>query len=255
MRLFGPFITKLPEYELARHEDVPLPESSAEPYHCGVDSIDAKLFIPGQNLNGVMIPSTGEYNAISQAALSDKDNLVDQFNSLLKNELDSTRRPDDVIHENFELVSSNSNQVVCIRSDENCSEAQMIKRLSSRTIQTALDNHQARQIQEVKTPLKQKSSRWVFTASVHLSLTKEVNDAESHHNPLLDYDRRNQPMIEDDDTNAIEEEGVEVVPYLSGEENEPIRDDNLVSQDEHAENEHISVLYVKEEVNDLADID
>ena len=68
VRLFGPFITKLPQCELARHEDVPLPESSAEPYHRGIDDIDAKLFIPGQNLNGVMIPSTGEYNAISLAA-------------------------------------------------------------------------------------------------------------------------------------------------------------------------------------------
>ena len=59
VKLFGQFITRLPEFNLTRHEDVPLPESSAEPYH-SEEEIKVDRFVPSQDLSGDMIPMTGQ---------------------------------------------------------------------------------------------------------------------------------------------------------------------------------------------------
>ena len=59
VKLFGKFITRLPELNLTRHEDVPLPQSFAEPYN-SKEEIKTVQFVPSQDLSGVMIPMTGQ---------------------------------------------------------------------------------------------------------------------------------------------------------------------------------------------------
>ena len=250
VKLFGEFITKLPDYELARHEDIPLPESSAEPFH-GHQSIDAKLFIPGQNLRGTMIPSTEEYDAEDYSPSKETNDLVEIFNDLLTKR-QGEQEPVENVHDNFELVNE-ENQIVCVRSSDvshDHSDERMIKRLSSRTIQTALDNHETQGIQEAPKIPKQKS-KWLFSASIQLSLTKEpVKEDETAH--LLDHDRRNQNMIEDTTCDAIQEEGIEIVPGSLRDKSESNGDVSLI---ENTETDHVSVLYVKENSNPITGID
>lgn len=241
---------------MVRHEDIPLPESFAETYH-GAGEVATKLFIPGQNLNGVMIPSTGEYNAQSQASLAEKDVMVEQFNALITKQM-ARKIPDKKCHEGFELVSS-EDQIVCVQSSDstnNHAEECMIKRLSSRTIQTALNSQDMQRNNEIQEAQTKQKPKWVFSASIHLSLTKEIPTEDGGMNmPLLDSNRRGQHMIEDGAANTVEEEGVEVVPYPSEGNESNSRDDDLVSSDKCAVNDHISVLYLKENGCSLADID
>lgn len=259
VKLFGRYITSLPEYELSRHEDVPLHESSAEPYE-GEDEVEAKLFVPGQNLRGVMVPSTGEYNARSQGtAPLERDILVNKFNDLITAKSASTLI-DNNVDEGFELVSGGDDQIICVRSNdltENDPRKRSINRLSSscegelqeRAIQAALEN----QMQEVQDVQRKKKSKWVFSASIHLSLTKEPDDEND--NVVLLKDTRPEQNIDIDLPNEIEEEGVEVVPYLLCDESKSGREDENAFPEEHAETDHISVLYVKESDNSMRDID
>ena len=251
MKLFGEYITKLPDYELSRHEDIPLGESSAEPYH-GDGNVETKLFIPGQNIQGAMIPSTTEYNAQSQmTSLSVRDFILDQYKLMAANL--AIRSPDESLHDEFELVN-NEDQIVCVRSpslvdnDSPESEQSMMKRLSSRTIQTALD--QDIKQKSIDGPQQgQNNSRWVFSASIQLSLKqeKERGGGIANNLPLLHGDIQGQKLIKDHvANNAIEEEGVEVVPYLQCEKNVPDRDDDT---------DHVSVLYLKGSNKNMRDID
>ena len=251
VKLFGEYITKLPDYELSRHEDIPLPESSAEPYH-GDDNVEAKLFIPGQNIQGAMIPSTTEYNTQSQmTSSSERDLILDQYKVMAANL--AIGSPDECLHDDFELVSD-EDQIVCLRSpslvdnDSLESRQSMIKRLSSRTIQTALD--QDIQQKTIDVPQRgQQKSRWIFSASIQLSLKQESErEGEMVDGlPLLDADMQGQKLIEDHvANNAIEEEGVEVVPYLECEENESNKDDHT---------DRVSVLYLKGSNKTMRDID
>ena len=66
VKLFGQFITRLPEYHLTRHADVPLPQSYAEPYH-SEEEIKLTKFIPLQDLTGTMILVTGQDTAENKA--------------------------------------------------------------------------------------------------------------------------------------------------------------------------------------------
>eukprot|EP00956_Cyclotella_meneghiniana_P020727 scaffold36991_cov79-Cyclotella_meneghiniana.AAC.3 len=252
VKLFGEYITKLPDYELSRHEDIPLPESSAEPYH-GDDNVEAKLFIPGQNIQGAMIPSTTEYNTQSQmTSSSERDLILDQYKVMAANL--AIGSPDECLHDDFELVSD-EDQIVCLRSpslvdnDSLESRQSMIKRLSSRTIQTALDQDMQQKTIDVPQQGQQKS-RWIFSASIQLSLKQESErEGEMVDGlPLLDADMQEQKLIEDHvANNAIEEEGVEVVPYLECEENESNKDDDNT--------DHVSVLYLKGSNKTMRDID
>lgn len=239
--------------ELSRHEDVPLPESSAEPYRG--EAIEAKQFIPGQNLHGVMIPSTGEFNERSQESVSkERDTLIDQFHNLVTNQ-SAINDEDDISDEGFELVT-NENQIVCVSSDvaENNSETRMTRDHSSvhnNIPQRSIQKMPESQIQKVHDAHQQTKSKWVFSASIHMSLTREPlqNDEAA---ALLENDSPDI-MIDYDSPNEIEEEGVEVVPFLC-EENEPSRDDQLASSDECVD-DHVSVLYVKENEKAIADTD
>ena len=125
----------------------------------------------------------------------------------------------------------------------------MIKRLSSRTIQTALD--QDIQQKTIDVPQRgQQKSRWIFSASIQLSLKQESErEGEMVDGlPLLDADMQWQKLIEDHvANNAIEEEGVEVVPYLECEENESNKDDD--------DTDRVSVLYLKGSNKTMRDID
>ena len=59
VRLFGKYITTIPGFNLTRHEDVPLPESTAEPYH-SEEEVQTVKFIPSQDLSDAMMPITDE---------------------------------------------------------------------------------------------------------------------------------------------------------------------------------------------------
>lgn len=198
-----------------------------------------------------MIPSTEDYDTQDESLSTKTDEMIEIFNSLLA-ERQGKREPEENAHDNFELVS-NENQIVCVRSSDmpdNHSEERMIQRLSSRTIQTALDKHIVEGSQEGHDAPKQKS-KWVFSASIQLSLTKEpAKEDETAH--LLEHDRRNQNMIEDTACNAIQEEGIEIVPCALQEDNESSGVDSPVEQ---TETDHVSVLYVKGDSSPITDID
>ena len=215
--------------------------------------MDVKLFVPGQNLNGVMIPSTGEYNAepINNRA------LVDRFNTLAAKKLLKRHTSEEATHE----LLAREDQIVCVKSSDSAkhnTEESMIQRLSSLAIQKALDNHETQEFQAKQNQSQQKSSKWVFSASVHLSLTKETTEEGGSMTLPLDDGRRGQQVLQDyaDNANAIEEEGVEVVSYLLSEERESCRDhNNFSSENDYKENERVSVLYVMGDDNAMVDID
>jgi hypothetical protein len=206
------------------------------------------------------VPSTGEYNVRSQGtAAAEKDILVKKFNDFIRTRSSSAQLIDDNVNEGFELVSG-KDKIVCVRSDdltENDPGKRLVKRFSSasegelqeRAIQAALDN----QMQEVHNVQRKKKSKWVFSASIHLSLTKEPEDKDDH--IALLEDERPEKNIDFDFSEEIEEEGIEVVPYLLCEESKVGREDELTPEEEHAETDHISVLYVKETHNSMRDID
>jgi hypothetical protein len=184
---------------------------------------------------------------------------VKKFNDFIRTQSASAQLIDDNVNEGFELVSD-EDQIVCVRSDdlaENDPGKRLITRFSSasegelqeRAIQAALDN----QMQEVHDVQRKKKSKWVFSASIHLSLTKEPEDEDDH--VALLKDERPEKSINFDFSDKIEEEGIEVVPYLLCEESTVGREDELTPQEEHAETDHISVLYVKEPDNSMRDID
>ena len=190
VRWFGKFITRLPDYNLTRHEDVPLPESFAEPYQS--EDVTSKRFIPSQDLSGSMVPLIGQ-NADERRAKveSEKDCLVGLYQTM------TDQSPDHMVHspeednvnedEGFEIIGGSENQIICLPSESEAatkevkgpnsteitaarsnSERDIV--VSDKAIQSALEKELLRQSSNRRLPSK---SKWVFSATVAFSLRRE----------------------------------------------------------------------------------
>jgi len=238
VKLFGEYITRLPEYNLTRHEDIPLPESKAEIYR-GNDNISIKAAIAGQSLCGQMIPRLGQDNdtaiGAQEAAREDVMKQYEKFMQLKRNRSDQNVDGDDVSGEGFELVSGDDDEIGCLLSavsaecdsinqetDDESTGSDSVGDVvvSDRAIQAALGNRLQRSDVFGRT-----KSRWSIYASFSLSIKKEMvpnqplltssdnTDAKLVANNDNGSERR---MIKyKDDDSDVEEEGVEVVPLSS----------------------------------------
>ncbi|KAL7554718.1 hypothetical protein ACHAWF_018241 [Thalassiosira exigua] len=248
VKLFGNFITRLPEFNLTRHEDVPLPESSAKPYRSD-EKIKCTRFVPSQDLTGTMIPKTGQDAAQSQARKQkEKTDLLEKYQRMVQEKPDLANAAKEEVDEGFELIGT-EDRIVCVHSDP--SEDAIVESeksdtteithtrsnsdalVSDKSIQLALD----KEVQERKPdPPK---TKWIFSASLKLSLRKEIVEDVSapalcNGTPSLCHEANK--MIED----GVEEEGVEIVPLLGSGGGETAESDAAV-------NDHVSLFYVKDD--------
>ena len=247
VKLFGQFITRLPEFNLTRHEDVPLPESSAEPYTHSEEEIKVDRFVPSQDLSGDMIPMTGQDVVASQLKKQkEKEGLLGMYKKMAHATTSQESVPEEELDEGFELIGS-ENRIVCMHSESSGeadeksstelvtttsnSERDII--ISDKAIQLASEN----QLQ----PLNSSKSKWVFSASIQLSLRKET--VEENPTPALSYGKK-KGLIKQ--TSELAEQGVEVVPLLGSDDDGTAQPD-AQSRLEDDTDDHVSVLYVKDD--------
>lgn len=256
VRWFGKFITRLPDYNLVRHEDVPLPESFAEPYHS--EDVTSKRFVPSQDLSGSMVPLIGQ-NADERRAKveSEKDCLVGLYQKM------TDQSPDHMVHspeednviedEGFEIIGGSENQIICLPSESedatkevkepNSTEITAARSKSERdivvsdkAIQSALEKELLRQSSN-RIPSK---SKWVFSATVAFSLRRERVPAP----PALETPT--SPRLCNDACKSIEqagpeEEGVEIVENDGGQVSTfYVRDESKQISNNENENEAIA---------------
>ena len=256
VKLFGKYITTNPGFNLTRHEDVPLPESSAEPYQ-SEEEVKTVKFIPSQELSGAMIPITDDTIRSKSRKQKERDTLVNQYRRRVTDRkvIDSATK-DDELDEGYELIGI-EDRVVCLHSslaevgalDAAKMEAtHKISKLggdvvgAGKEIQLAMES----QLQ----PHDASKSKWVFSASIKLSLRKETIEGGSGTPAICDdttaicADTTSDGMIEQMD--GIAEEGVEIVPFLGS-----FNDDNAGSVShalvESSGNDHVLVFYFKDE--------
>ena len=76
---FGKLITQVPEYNLSRHYDRPLPQSTARPWRGNLlaPKLDAAQWLPRQQLYGPMIPrGENEYLLNKEKSFKERERLV-----------------------------------------------------------------------------------------------------------------------------------------------------------------------------------
>ena len=259
VKLFGEFITRLPEFNLVRHDDVPLPESSAEPYH--QSEIKVERFVPSQDLSGVIIPMTGQDAVQNQLnKQKEKELLLGQYHHKMANSTSPSEsaQSEEEVDEGFELIGS-ENQVVCLHSPQSStlsatdndkvtsselaatsssSEGDVVVS-SDKAIQLALEN----QLQPHSGGGSPTQSKWVFSASIKLSLRKEIVEGETQTTPIAAIcDEEDRDLIRQKSSDVLEE-GIEIV---AGE----IAESDPQSEFEDTQNDHVSVLYVKKDDED-----
>ncbi|KAL9182512.1 hypothetical protein ACHAXT_013164 [Thalassiosira profunda] len=110
VRLFGTYITRLPDFNLVRHEDVPLPESSAEPY-VSKREITVDKFVPSQDLTGEMIPMTGqddEAETTAKRKKQEKESLLAQYRTMADDpdSFAASDEDDADLDQGFELIGT-----------------------------------------------------------------------------------------------------------------------------------------------------
>lgn len=249
VKLFGKYITRLPEFNLVRHEDVPLPESFAEPYHHSEEEVKSDKFVPSQDLTGVMIPMCGQDKVQTQTKRQkEKESLISQHRKMIEaKSTQSEAALEEEVDECFELVGGD-NQVICLHSDSSGLSAHDEKQLDSpsdlaitrsssdrdviisdKAIQLVLENQMG-----PHDPSNRKS-KWVFSAS--MSLRKETVEEET---PLICDDPKRSRLLKQSST--LEEEGVEIVPFLDSAADE--EDKGLTGRQPDNNNDHVSVFYV-----------
>ena len=260
VKLFGKYITKLPELNLTRHEDTPLPESSAEPYR-SKQRVNVRKFVGSQDLSGVMIPMTGQDATERKVKMGkEKDSLVGKFQEMIGETPELTFAPsEEDLDEGYEL-NLQEDRVVCLHSESEdiangssrtSSQSKEITHARCNSERSVVLSDQAIQLaleKELGEPSQKKGgskTKWIFSAKVLLSLRKEAKQdstlppaLESSAGPAL-CDSNN--LIEQ----SVEEEGVEIVPLF-----ESTNDGTKVSGSSshlESESEHVSLFYVKEE--------
>jgi hypothetical protein len=261
VKLFGKYITTIPGFNLTRHEDVPLPESYAEPYQ-SEEEVKTVKYIPSQELSGVMIPIADGATRSQSRKRAERDALVKQYRRRVTDRkvLDSATEDDD-LDEGYELIGT-EDRVVCLHSTFAEVGAPDAAKMGStherpkpdgdavvadREIQVAMES----QLQ----PHDASKSKWVFSASIKLSLRKETIEGGSGTPAICDdntavcADTAGDGMIEQNDGPA--EEGVEIVPFLGSFNDGNAGSDLQTALVESSGNDHVSVFYLKDETQCL----
>ena len=243
IKLFGKFITRLPEFNLTRHEDVPLPQSFAEPYNSR-EKIETVQFVPSQDLSGVMIPMTGQDATERKLRKKEERNhLLKQFQVMKKRKTQNiTTTTEDQQETGFELVRLSKNRLVCVPSSVDYIGT------GSKLIHSALEKvlKEPRKPKPLKTEnLKRK---WIFSAKILFSLRQETSHDNRPTNSSL-CNGTDKKFLEADFvqekhlTDCVQEEGVEVVPFL-----ETHQDTAGTSLQLDESNDNVSVLYVQDNI-------
>jgi len=247
VKLFGKYITTIPGFNLTLHEDVPLPESSAEPH--SEEEVKIVKFIPSQELSGAIIPITDNTIQSQSSKQSENDCFVNKYRKrVTERKLFDSAREDDDLDEGYEIIG-NEDCLVCVHSTfaelgaldttkmaltHNRSKSERDLVVTDKAIQLAIQN----QLQ----PLDTSKSKWIFSASIKLSLRKEMIEGGGGA-PTSCADTTSNNMIEQMD--SLAEEGVEIVPFLGS-----LNDDNAGSDLQTtlvvSSSDHVSVFYFKE---------
>ena len=249
VRLFGTYITRLPDFNLVRHEDVPLPESSAEPY-VSKREVAVDKFVPSQDLTGEMIPMTGQDDEAETAKRKkqEKESLLAQYRTMADDpdSFAASDEDDADLYQGFELIGT-EDSVVCVQEGAgaltNCTGEAPSRESSVRDVAISDSDIQFALDKELDGGTKMSAkTRWVFSARLSVFVGKErveetpaVPAIEEPKTPAL-CDDTHEPVGQLD---AAPEEGVEVVPFVSN-------DDPSSPANQDSESERVSVLYVDE---------
>lgn len=255
VKLFGKYITRLPDFNLTRHEDIPLPTSSA--CNCGgdINQVELKRFVPSQDLSGSMIPTTGQDIVKGHARTKMKQELL--FAEYKKRLNDTSQSELAIAHDKTNVdegveLFEREDRMVCHINESSELDAPTAKDGTRDLITTTDTNCKAIQLtmsNQMTAPVNTTSSKWVFSASIQLSLKKEtIGDESSHIALLLEEDTSlNGRMIQNDDAHddeIVAEEGVEIVPLIGS--NDDVKECNQSPSKLDCDGDNIAVLYVNE---------
>ncbi len=248
VKFFGKYITRLPDFVLDRHEDIPLPVSSAY-HHSEVETypIQFKRFVPSQSLSGSMIPMTGQETAKSKARKRlEQELLFAEYQKRLSgtSEQSELASDEDNVEEGIELFAS-EDRVVCYdtlnkHGKDVPQDSITNTNANCKAIQLTMGN-------QLVTPTAA-SSKWVFSASIQFSMKRETVDGASSHVALLNDDASlNRKRIEEKEDDivddVVEEEGVEILQFSMS------NDDIMTDIDQtplNDDGDDVAVMYVKE---------
>ena len=255
VKFFGKYITRLPDFVLNRHEDIPLPVSSAS-HHSEVQScpVEFKRFVPSQDLSGPMIPMTGQETAKSKSRKRlEQELLLAEYKKRLSGTSQSELASDeDNVEKGIELFAS-EDRVVCYVDES--SELDTLNKHAEDAPQDSITatNANCKAIQltmgnQMATPATATSSKWVFSASIQFSLKRETIDGASSHVARLHHDaslnhQRMEEKDDDIDDDVVEEEGVEIVPFRNSNDEIMTEIDQTPLNDD---SDNVAVMYVKE---------
>ena len=258
VKLFGKYITNVPGFNLTRHEDVPLPESSAEPYQ-SEEEVKTVKFIPSQELSGAMIPITDDTIRSQSRKQKERDILVNQYRRRVTDRkgIDSAIE-DDELDEGYELIGT-EDRVVCLHSTfAEVPGALDTAKMESTHKRSKSDGDVVVADKEIQLAMESQlqshdasKSKWVFSASIKLSLRKETIEGGSGTPAICDdttdicADTTSNGIIEQMD--GLAEEGVEILPLFSSFNDDNAGSDSQTALVESSGNSHVSVFYFKDE--------
>ena len=259
VKLFGKYITNVPGFSLTRHEDVPLPESSAEPFQ-SQEEVKTVKFIPSQELSGTMIPITDDTIRSQSRKQRERDTLVNQYRRRVTDRkvIDSATE-DDELDEGYELIGT-EDRVVCLHSTFAEVGALDAAKMESTHKRSKSDGDVVVADKEIQLAMKSQlqpddasKSMWVFSASIKLSLRKETIEGGSWTPAICDdataicAETTSNGMIEQMD--GLAEEGVEIVPFFGSFNDDNAGSDSQTALVESSGNDHVSVFYLKDETH------
>ena len=255
---------------LSRHEDTPMPESTAELYH-GDGNVRAKMIVPGQNLCGAMIPTLGKTTSI-KSNQTERAQLINQYQNISQLKQDILGQGLNVeLNEGFELVNAD-NQLVCLQSVDSAENSPCGKSMTD-VESTALVNIRRESIRDVvisdnaiqealerrlhnNTEMRKPKSSWAFSASINVSITKKSlvdqqlvssNDMQA----LCNGSNNKRHLIKQSDGDEVEEEGIEVVPILTTNN----FNDSPSAEQAFELNDRVSVFFVDDKRMSIHEID
>jgi hypothetical protein len=274
VKLFGKYITTIPGFNLTRHEDVPLPESTAEPYH-SEEEVQTVKFIPSQDLSDAMMPITDDTVQCKLMKQQEKYRLLSSYEKRVNDRelFDSSAAVSDDLVEGYELIGTND-QMVCLHSTKEEKDSSHMKNKSD-LVKTTDKSIQ------LKTSDKAKY-KWTFTASIQLMLKKEpVEECSTPDAPLFCGDTAATLLCEDtagallcedtadallcEDTAAIHnemieemddlsQEGVEIIPVLGSNDDDDDDDEGKCVTDLKPtstiieRNDNVSMFYLNQDI-------
>eukprot|EP00986_Skeletonema_menzelii_P003510 scaffold1089_cov131-Skeletonema_menzelii.AAC.3 len=248
--LFGRYNTRVPDrgFVNARHEDIPLPESFAE--HLSDDFIpdtsnSSTFYIPGQNLSGgELIPRIGhDKDQYLSDIREEKKLLLSQYNSIA----DSRRCGFQTVQNNeetqeFELVRSGNDMIYLHAPD--LIESSFVQSTSTTPLTESRPKENEVTQKAIRVDLKSK----LLSASLSVSIKMKSGENNYAHSEISsvtqtldDVSNWAQAAIEEGETSN--DEGIEIIPVMSGDEPYHLREESVHSGEETSTVFH----YVKNE--------